>query len=187
MGEASEHQPLTVQPMQLQSPEPPSPPPRWPNRQFYRYISKSPVSLENVKNILTTFDFEDAHERISDSLLLKMEQWMGYSNLPFHDKHDRVHIICDKVHMILEKLLWSHRYHSLSYTCIDGKPRLVISPKKGVTPLPLPDWLSTPYILPEPAQDFIFRLESSTEICKNAKITGGHAILDSYSRMPDMS
>lgn len=65
---------------------------------------------------------------------------------------------------------------------MDGKPRLIISPKEGITPLPLPEWLSTPYIVPVPRQDFTYKPETGKEICKNPTITSGHAILDSDQR-----
>lgn len=183
-----------------------SPPPRWPGRQFHRCVSRSPVSPDACKKILSSFDFEKSDREQSEPVILELEKWMGYEGWPWVDKHDRARIIRDKAFSTLYKFLWSHRfvfypsslpfayaiiarvltnvhsYYWLISTVVDGKPRLLISPKEGITPLPLPEWLSTPYILPVPHQDFTYEPESSRELCENPAITSGHAIWDSDER-----
>ncbi|PKX96117.1 uncharacterized protein P174DRAFT_450423 [Aspergillus novofumigatus IBT 16806] len=168
-------------------PSPLSPPPRWPARQFRRCVSRSPVTPEVRQAILSSFDFEKSYDEQPESAILKLEKLLGYERWPWLDDLDRRNTICDKVSMILHKFLWSHRYYWLTDTGIDGKSRLLISPKEGIEPLPLPEWLSTPYIVRVPHQDFTYKPETGEEICENPTITSGHAILDSDQRRPDMS
>lgn len=87
-----------------------TPPPRWPGRQFHRYVNRSPVSSEARKKILTTYDFEKTEREHPESVILELEKFMGYQGWPFIDEHDRARIIRDKAFIILEEFLYSHRF-----------------------------------------------------------------------------
>jgi hypothetical protein len=154
-----------------------TPPPRWPGREFQRRVFGSPLSPEACQKILTTYDYESFQQ--PGSVILELEKWMGYEGWPFIDDHDRADAIGDKAYDTLHRFLWDHRfvshaivalhftnvyrYYWLTSTAVDGKPRLVISPAEGGTPLPFPDWFTTPFVLPVPHQDFSYKPDIGEE------------------------
>ncbi|KAL4970302.1 uncharacterized protein BDV14DRAFT_41386 [Aspergillus stella-maris] len=54
-----------------------------------------------------------------------------------------------------------------------------------MTPSPLPEWLTTPSILPVRCQEFSYSPKVSKRICENPVIAPGHPLLDSDQRRVD--
>ncbi|EAW22169.1 uncharacterized protein NFIA_008460 [Aspergillus fischeri NRRL 181] len=109
---------LSKSPGSSKFPSPLSPPPRWPARQFARCVSRSPVTPEACRAILSSFEFEKSYDEQSEMAILKLEKWLGYERWPWLDDFDRRRTICDKVSLILDKFLWSHRFVFYSYPIV---------------------------------------------------------------------
>lgn len=65
-----------------------------------------------------------------------------------------------------------HRFYWLCDTLVEGKSRKIISPKEGATPSPLPEWLSTPYLIRVPSQDVSYKPESLSRHSSDGGVFG---------------
>lgn len=181
---ARKHQRRSSPAVELSSPAGPPPASRWPDRQFRKRVKQSPVSPEARSAILDCFDFEAPITEHSDAVILKVEKLLGYQGWPWASNDDRTGWICYKVNNILHEFLWSlgfvchspstrhcrptckrrrliiSRFHWLMFTVIDSKRRLVISPKAGATPSPLPKCLTTPFLVRKPHQGLTYNPET---------------------------
>ncbi|RJE25927.1 hypothetical protein PHISCL_01769 [Aspergillus sclerotialis] len=155
-----------------------SPPPRSDGREFFKHIKETPVPSEACQEILRLYDFEKAIGEQSSDVLSQLERLMGYKGYPWLNDANRAHVLCYKANRILERYLGSYRFYWLCDTLVEDKPRKIISPKEGATPSPLPEWLSTPYLIRVPSQDVFYKPES----LKDPLITGGYSILDSSKK-----
>ncbi|KAL2838488.1 hypothetical protein BJX68DRAFT_272566 [Aspergillus pseudodeflectus] len=158
------------------------PPPRWPGRHFRKAPLRSPVKPEIYEDVLCLWDFEKSEHHQPAEAISAIEKLLNLENWPWSDAKDRASNIREKIFNLLHKYLWGLKYHWITRTVIDGKARLAISAQEGVTPAPLPSWLSTPYIVIRGPEDVSYDPETSLARCKNPTVTGGHPILDGDSR-----
>lgn len=160
---------------EIERPSPSNPPPRSNPREFFKHIKSTPVSPEACVEILRLYDFEKTYTEQSPAVLCRVEELLGYDGYPWINDNDRAHWICYKATRILRRYLWYYgfvfsfpvsstvftnlcRYNCFTNTLVDGEPRMIISPlEEGFTPSPLPEWLSTPYLIRVPFQDFSYK------------------------------